>query len=167
MNNLSGKAITIILSVLYLGCASLPNEGRTTDIHKRYDQVREMISTKQDVMSLFGEPKNISTNNGGIWWETWGYESNTTSELVGIGFDFNRNGIVTDKAETVIYYPGGRATFRQTGCIAYTENGGICGKPATVFDDQRGPLCALHARKPEIKDGTGKAKRPQPKVEID
>lgn len=35
-------------------------------------------------------------------------------------------------------------------CIAYLDNGRICGKPATILDRQRGGMvCREHASKPE------------------
>jgi len=161
--------ILIFLGLSYLGCAPLPApvpETAIIDPSPLYDQIKEGVSTTNDVKAVFGDPIQISVQPDG---EHWAYGFKNKNDFRPVTFKFNQQGIVTYKSISS-YDTSWPQKQPMTSFHRHTDitKCAICGQQAVTFDNQRGPLCITHAGKSNTLEEEGKKeKRTQPKSEED
>ncbi len=90
-----------LLSALFMGCA-------TKDIYlTNYSTVQEGVTTKRDVLGMFGKPKFILPNRDGS--EKWSYDVDASSDFVDkhhtFNFHFDKNGVIIDKSTFLSKWP--------------------------------------------------------------
>lgn len=92
------KALAMILAVALLGPLFIGCAGQDNYLTK-YARVQEGVTTKRDVLGIYGKPKFILPNRDGS--EQWSYDVDVSGDFVDkhhtFTFNFNKNGVVTNK----------------------------------------------------------------------
>ncbi len=101
------KTYGIFLWVAFI-TALLTGCGGREDIYLiKYSRVQEGVSTKHDVLALYGRPKFVLPRRDGS--EQWSYEADSSGNFSDIhyNFDFNfdKNGVVTHKSRFTSKWP--------------------------------------------------------------
>lgn len=88
-------------SMLWTGC------GKEDIYLVRYSSIQEGVSTKQDVMALYGRPKFVLPRRDGT--EQWSYEAETSGDFsdkqYNFDFTFDKNGTVINKSKFTSKWP--------------------------------------------------------------
>jgi len=106
----------IVLALLCLGCAARLNE-RVAESNFT-DQIKEGVTTKQEVRTIFGEPTSITTSTFG---ETWMYFVRTTGE-----------GSVGQYIAAFLVLPAGSKPLKDTiMIISFNQDGTVNNKTIT------------------------------------
>lgn len=94
--------LAMVLSItLWSGC------GKEDIYLIKYSQIQEGVSTKQDVMALYGRPKFVLPRRDGS--EQWSYEAeiggNFSDKQYNFDFNFDKNGTVINKSKFTSKWP--------------------------------------------------------------
>lgn len=89
------------LAALFLSCSK--KDVRLAD----YDNIREGISTKEDVLRIYGNPKFVLPHRDGG--ETWSYDRDYSGEFIDrsyvFKFQFDRRGVLVEKWHLLSKWP--------------------------------------------------------------
>ncbi|MBW1991488.1 MAG: hypothetical protein JRI59_05130 [Deltaproteobacteria bacterium] len=100
------KALTVYLTLVWLGLLVAGCAGKNPYLAS-YDRVQEGISTKRDVLGMYGEPKFVQPFRDGS--EQWTYDADASSEFVHqyhtFSFRFNKDGVVISKYKFTSKWP--------------------------------------------------------------
>jgi|UniRef100_A0A7C3WRZ8 hypothetical protein len=93
--------LTAFLAVLSVSC------GKEDIYLSKYSRVQEGVSTKQDVMMMYGRPRFVLPHRDGS--EQWSYEADASGSFSdkhhNFDFYFDKNGVVINKSKFTSKWP--------------------------------------------------------------